>query len=393
MSLFRGFILGLFFLFSAQTVAQSQILSDSSRRVIVPAVQFLLISPDSRGGGMGDTGAATSPDANSHHWNPSKLAFMTEDYGASISYTPWLGQLVNDMWIMYLSGYKKLSDRETIGMSLRYFSMGQLLFTNNTGQPLQEFNPNEFALDATYARQLSPNLSIAGSARFIYSNLAGNVSNSVTQTDARPGTTVAVDLSTYYQKPLSFNSMEGEWALGANISNVGGKISYNNPEQRDFIPANLRIGTRFTGEFDEFNKLSLTLDANKLLVPTPLPDGSHNDKNLISSVMGSFGDAPDGVSEEIQEVMLAVGAEYWYNDIFALRGGYFYEHENKGNRKYFTVGVGLRYQVFAADFSYLIPTEQNNPLQNTMRFTLYFNFNKRNGSNATIEGAPEGAGN
>lgn len=375
-----------FFGLSYHTHAQTTPLGqDSSRRVITTAVQFLLISPDARSAAMGDVGAAITADANAVHWNPSKLAFVDDEWGVSVSFSPWLRNLVNDMSISYLSAYKRIDNRRTVAVSLRYFDMGQLQFTDAIGNIIQDFRPREVAFDGTYAFKLSDNLSLAGTARFIHSNLAGSISNgSVQGGGTKPGNTVAVDLSMYYNKPLNLNTMDAELAFGFNISNVGAKISYNNPEQQDYLPANLRLGSAFTLNFDKSNRLTTALDFNKLLVPTPpvLDDngnvisGQEYDRSLISSVLGSFGDAPDGISEELQEVMIAFGAEYWYNDIFALRGGYYYENPDKGDRSYFTVGLGLRYQMFGFDFAYLIPNQQNHPLSDTLRFSLLLNLDK-----------------
>lgn len=358
---------------SAQPIGQDS----TGRRVITTAVPILLVGPDSRAAGMGDLGAATSPDANAAHWNPSKLAFIKNDWSFGVSYSPWLQRLVNDMWLGYVSGVKRISKTQTVGVSLRYFDMGSLQFTDARGEPLQDFNPREAMIDATFAQQLSTKLSIAGTFRFIHSNLAGNVTNGTPNTNVKAANTGAVDVSMFYKSKLNFKSFKGDWALGANISNIGAPVTYNDAAQQDYLPANLRIGTAFNAEFDEFNKLTLAFDVSKLLVPTPENTAS-NGKNdpVLSSIFKSFGDAPDGFSEEVQEMIFAVGAEYWYADLIALRGGYFHENQNKGNRRYFTVGLGLRYQVFGFDFAYLIPNQQQHPLADTIRFSLLFNINK-----------------
>ncbi len=361
-----------------------------SRRVIAVAVPFLTITPDSRAGGMGEAGVATTPDANSIHWNPAKMAFIDKEAGFAISYNPWLPRLVNDMWLAYLTGYKRISKLETIAGSIRYFNLGNMQFTDINGVVQQDFNPREFAIDITYARKLSNSLSIAPAFRFVNSNLAGAISNSSTNTNARPGNTVAVDISMYYRKKQNWGLLPVEVALGANISNIGLKLTYNDPNSRDFIPTNLRLGTALTGEFDAYNKLTFAFDINKLMVPSPVIVNNRvqmPDKTLISGIFGSFSDAPGGFSEEIQEVMIATGVEYWYNDLIALRGGYFYEHRNKGGRQYFTLGAGLKYQTFAINFAYLLPTGQQNPLADTMRFSLLFNFNKTDKTDG--EGAPK----
>ncbi len=360
---------------------------DSTRRVITTAVQFLLISPDARSAGMGDVGVAIDGDANATHWNPSKLAFAEDEWGVAVSFSPWLRNLVNDMSLSYLSAYKRLDKRRTLAASMRYFDMGSLQFTDAIGNPIQDFIPREFAIDGTYAFQLSEKMSMAGTARFIHSNLAGSISNGTVQGGGtRPGNTVAVDFSMFYKTPLSLGSTDADMAFGFNISNIGAKISYNNPEQRDYLPANLRLGTAFNARFNPRNRLTLALDFNKLLVPTPpilnadgtLRAGKEYDRSLLNSVFGSFTDAPDGLGEELQEVILSFGTEYWYNDIFAIRAGYYYESPNKGDRNYFSVGLGLRYQMFGFDFAYLVPNQQNHPLADTLRFTLLLKLDKSN---------------
>ncbi len=359
----------------------------TGRRVITTAVPILLVGPDSRAAGMGDLGAATSPDANSAHWNPSKLAFIENDWSFGVSYSPWLQKLVNDMWLGYVSGVKRISKTQTVGVSLRYFDMGSLQFTDARGEPLQDFNPREAAIDATFAQQLSKKLSIAGTFRFIHSNLAGNVTNNGPVENVKPANTGAVDVSMFYKSKLDFKSFEGDWALGVNLSNIGAPVTYNDAAQQDYLPANLRIGTALNAQFDEFNKLTFAFDVSKLLVPTPENTAS-NGKNdpVLSSIFKSFGDAPDGFGEEVKEMIFAVGAEYWYADLIALRGGYFHENQNKGNRRYFTLGLGLRYQVFGFDFAYLIPNQQQHPLADTIRFSLLFNINKGDKLDAPEEG-------
>lgn len=386
------FVTGL--LFSISFNSYSQLGQDSDRRVITTAVPFLLISPDARAGAMGDVGVATSPDPSSAHWNPAKFAFMENDWGFSLNYTPWLSRIVNDMSINYLSFYKKLDGEQTIGASLRYFNLGDIQLADFAGNSMGDFNPREFAIDGTYSRKLTENLSIGSSARFILSNLAGSISN--TNNDARAGTSVAADVGIFYTKDLVAGGNTSNLALGANISNIGSKITYNSAADKDFIPTNLRLGSAYTASLDPYNSLTFALDFNKLLVPTtPIYERDENgtlvrnnqgypiiaqgggrdpNRSLLSGIFGSFSDAPDGFSEEIQEIAIAFGTEYWYNNVFAARAGYFYEHENKGNRKYFTVGVGLRYQVFGLDFAYLVPQKQQHPLGETLRFSLVFNF-------------------
>lgn len=357
---------------------------DTARRVISTAVPFLTITPDARAAGMGDAGVAVSSDANATYWNPAKLAFMEKTMGASISFSPWLQKLVNDMSIAYLSGYYKLSKQEAVAVSMRYFNLGSIQFTNANGQPLQDFNPRELALDGTYSRKLSSSFSMALTARYIYSNLAGNISNAGSNVNAQPGSTVAADIAAYYEKKKIIGTIPTTIAFGMTISNIGGKMTYSNPATADFIPTNLRIGTGITAEIDEYNKLIFAFDVSKLMVPTPpirngqgtIVQGKDPNRTLVSAMFGSFNDAPGGISEELKELIYSVGLEYWYKDFIALRGGYFNENQLKGNRKYFTLGMGLRYQSIGLDFAYMVPTSQNHPLADTMRFSLLFDFAK-----------------
>jgi len=366
---------------------------DTSRRVITSAVPFLTISPDARAGAMGEVGSAVSADANTVHWNGSKLAFIENKYGFALSYTPWLGKIINDMSVSYLSGYYKITREQAVAASLRYFDLGDIFFTDEFGVDNGQFSPREIAIDATYSRLLAENFSLGVAIRYIHSNLTGNFSSSTIE--ARPGNSVAVDFSGYWEKDVLLSGANSKFALGGSITNIGAKLSYSDEDNKDFIPTNLRLGTAFTTSLDPFNTLTFGLDFNKLMVPTPpvyeldpttgglavdangdpiVARGKNPDRGLLSGMFGSFTDAPDGFSEELQEFMIGLGLEYWYNDIFAARGGYFHEHQNKGNRKYFTMGVGFRYQVFGIDFAYLVPTEQNHPLAETLRFTLIFDF-------------------
>lgn len=366
--------------------------------VITTAVPFLMIGPDARAGGMADGGVASSPDASSMHWNAAKYAFIEEDFGVSLSYTPWLRNLVNDINIAYLSGYVKLDEMQTIAFSLRYFTLGEITFTDDQGNNMGTFKPNEFALDATYARKLHQNLSLAIAGRFIYSDLTQG--QTVQGQDTKPGISVAADVALYWQKKVSwFSTMDAEFAWGLNISNIGNKMSYTNSGTiRNFIPTNFRAGPRLTLELDEYNKLSFQIDINKLLVPTPpiyaldennnripipgsdkfeIDKGMDPDVPVMRGMLQSWYDAPYGMQEELREFNYSAGMEYWYNNILALRGGFFWEDKSKGNRKYFDLGVGLRYNTFGLDFSYLIPVgAQQHPLQNTMRFSLLFDFGK-----------------
>lgn len=379
--------------------ADEDVLGRDGTRIVSSAVPFLTLAPDIRSAALGDAGSALSADGNAAHWNGARLAFIENaSYGASLSYTPWLKRLINDMSLTYVSGFYKLSQEETIALSLTYFNLGKMIFRDNNGEQIgNEFNPKEYAISGTYARKLSQKLSIALSLKYIRSNLAGNtpINNGGGQT--KPGNSAAADVGVFYKTKFVVSGQEVKWNLGANISNLGAKISYSTNDRAEFLPTNLRLGTALTTDIDEYNAITFTIDANKLMVPTPpiyysdsldangnqvIFDGKDPDRSFMNGVFGSFSDAPDGFSEEMQEVMLSAGVEYWYDQIFAVRGGYFHEHSQKGARKYYTLGFGLKYQVFAFDFAYLIPTTRNHPLQNTLRFGLSFNF----ANNATGEG-------
>jgi hypothetical protein len=375
---------------SAQT-DQSNLLGQIN--TITTAVPFLLISPDARAGGMGDAGVASSADATSIHWNSAKLAFNEKKVGFAVSYTPWLKALVNDMFIAYVSGYSKMKNNQAIGGSLRYFSLGNITFTDNNGNTIRDFKPNEFALDLAYSRKLSDYFSAGMALRYIHSNLTGGTT--VEGADSRAGNSVAADISVFYQKEIEVGKKEAILTAGANISNVGAKISYTETGVRNFLPTNLRIGPGLKIKLNEYNSLAFNLDINKLLVPTPpiyTQDTANSAQNIIvygedpdvgiaAGIFQSFSDAPDGLREELREVNLGFGMEYWYDNQFAFRTGYFFEDQRKGNRKYFTIGAGLRYNVFGLDLAYLIPTDQRNPLENTLHFTLTFDFDAMAGAN------------
>jgi hypothetical protein len=365
-------------------------------RVITTAVPFMSIAPDARSGAMGEAGVATEPDANSMHWNPAKYAFIEKDFGFGISYSPWLRRLVNDINVAYVSGFGRIDDKSAVAGTLRYFSLGDITFTDEFGNDLGTYRPNEFALDATYSRKFSEFISGAVAARFIYSNLTQG--QYVQGAETKPGTSIAADVAVYYQKPVSMGSTDGEVRWGINISNIGNKISYSSSTiKKDFIPTNFRVGAGLTVELDDYNSLAATLDVNKLLVPTPpvyavddstgqpvydqqgnlvIDMGLNPDVSPVQGLIQSWYDAPYGFSEEMREFSFAFGLEYWYAKQFSVRGGFFYEDATKGNRRFFTVGAGLRYNVFGLDLSYLIPVQQQNPLENTLRFTLVFNFDK-----------------
>lgn len=344
--------------------------------VVTTAVPFLRISPDARAGAMGDLAIATTPDASSSYFNLGKVPFNELNTGLNLTYTPWLKRLVNDVYLASLAGYHKLDENQAISASLRYFSLGQIQFTDNFGNPLQSFNPREFGIDVGYSRKLGERTGFGVGLKYIYSNLAGG---SVGGNTYKPGTSVAGDLGLYHNTQ---NEAGQGWAFGAALTNLGAKISYtDNADQKDFIPANLGVGATYTAVMDETNKIMFGIDINKLLVPTPpnLGDSAglsqYRQKSVVSSWFSSFGDAPGGFSEELREFQISAGAEYWYANQFALRGGYFYENPTKGNRRYFTAGVGIKYNVFGLNFSYLIPTGSGinqNPLANTLRFSLVF---------------------
>ena len=363
-------------LFAQKTFAQATT-STTGANTILTGVPFLTIAPDSRAGAMGDVGAATSPDMNSQHWNPAKYAFISSEIGVGLSYTPWLRNLVDDINLAYLVGYKKLDDQQTISASLRYFSLGDISFMSEYGDPQGQQSPNEFAIDMAYTRLSSDHFSGAVALRYIRSDLTGGqLVNGVPST---AGTSYAADIAFYYQNEMRINRKESTLSAGIDISNIGSKISYTDGETKDFIPTDLRLGVGYKTEMDRYNTIGFYFDANKLLVPTPNRDSVDivagdfsKDKSVIAGIFSSFGDAPGGFQEELQEINLSLGIEYWYNEQFALRAGYFYENQNKGNRKFFTAGAGLKLNVFALDFSYLIPTERNNPLENTLRFSLSF---------------------
>jgi len=363
------------------TSMKSYAQNDGSTRewgTITTAVPFLMIGPDARSGGMGDVGAATTPDGNSIYWNASKLAFVEKSIGFNVSYVPWLKGLVDDIGLGYVSGYSKIGDKQTVGASLRYFSLGNITFTNDQGVNQGTYKPNEFAVDLAYSRKLSENFSAAVVGKFIYSNLT--LGQNVGGVESRAGTSVAADISMYYKKPLRFSrGKTGEWGLGVSINNIGNKISYTSSTEKDFIPTNLKIGTTFSMDIDDYSFISFSADINKLLVPTPpvldslgqpIPPYKDNNVPPVQGMIQSFYDAP--FKEELQEINYAFGLEYWYDKQFAIRGGYFHENPHKGNRQYFTLGAGLRYNVFGLDFSYLIATNPNNPLKNTLRFTLSY---------------------
>jgi hypothetical protein len=358
---------------------------------------------------MGDAGCATSTDVNSIHWNASKLAFADKKMGVGVSYTPWLRALVPDINLAYLSGYYKTKKHGTFAASLRYFSLGDITFTDINGTVIGQFRPNEFAFDVAYGAKLSKNFSVGGAVRYINSNLTGGIN--VAGATTHSGHAIAVDISALYRKEkIKLGDKKAIAAIGLNISNVGSKLSYSDrggKNNSDFLPINMRLGGSLTLQLDDYNSIAFCADANKLLVPTP-PIYKHNvdslnhdagvaydangdpvilygkdpHRGVASGIFGSFNDAPGGSKEELREINYSVGMEYWYNKLFAIRAGFFYENPYKGNRKFFTLGAGVKYNVFGLDFAYLIPTQQRNPLENTLRFTLTFDFDAFKAQNA-----------
>jgi hypothetical protein len=361
----------------------------NNNRTPIPAVPFLSIPPDSRAAGMGDVGVATSPDANSTFWNPAKLAFIDQPMGASLSYTPWLRNLVNDMSLSYLSGFYKLDKNSTIAATINYFDLGYIQFTNDKGVTTGDYYSKEFSFAASYARKLSSNLGVGVSLRYINSDLTGN--NVINNVATKPGTSAAGDISIYRSpkntgKPLT-------WAWGANISNLGGKINYGGSGGKYFIPTNFRLGTSANFKKTAFNRLSVSLDMNKLMIPTPpqrnekgeiIKGKDINEGAALGRIFGSFADAPDGISEELKEITWSLGAEYAYKEQFMFRGGYFYENKQKGGRSYLTAGFGAKFSdKYNFDFAYLFQPSQggnSSPLNNTLRFTLGIFFDKNSKS-------------
>lgn len=386
------FLLSLLFLFNTQVQAQEEINYSQFLNTITTAVPFLMIGPDSRAGGMGDVGVATTPDANSAYWNNAKSAFLEQEQALTISYIPWLRSLVSDIY-MAQAGYTwKPNEKMSVSHGLRYFSLGEITFRGEDASLLQIVNPNELAIDILgVGYKLNQRFSGGFGVRYIFSNLTSGAA--VGGSDSKAGNAIAVDLNAFYKKPISLGDKNADYMFGINVQNIGNKVSYSESAERDFIPMNLKLGTGINIEIDAFNEFGIYMDINKLLVPTPPAykkegNGFAEDANgnyLIESGMDpnvstaqgliqSFYDAPGGMAEEFNEINWSVGAEYWYDQQFALRLGYFYENPNKGNRNHMTMGLGLKYQIFNLDFSYLVPFTQRNPLENTLRFTMSFDF-------------------
>lgn len=414
----------IFSFVAMSTFAQDGVTDDQLQlNTITTAVPFMSITPDSRAGAMGDAGTALSASSTSLYWNTSMLNFAEEKSAISISYTPWLRKLTNDIHLSYLSGYYKINDRHAIGGALRYFNLGEITFTDESANVIREDKPNEFEITGGYAFRLSDKMSVGINGKFIYSNLTGGLP--VAGVETKPGVAGATDISfTYSSDEAKIGSTKGTYNFAATINNVGNKIAYSSASSgfRDFLPMNLKIGNAFVADFDEYNKVTFSVDVQKLLVPTPPTyevingervriAGRENNVGVISGMLQSFYDAPgvvltDEVSgdylqnddgsyqikkgsrflEELTEINLAAGMEWWYNEVFAIRGGFFYEHNNKGARQFFNLGAGFKYNKFGIDISYLAALKRNNPLANTLRFTLRMALGGTESSSST---APE----
>lgn len=403
--LFIALILSCFTGFSQPNGGATQ--NDLQLNTITTALPFMAITPDSRAGGMGDAGTALSPSSSSIYWNTSILIFSEKKSEISLSYTPWLRQLTNDIHLSYLSGYYKINKQHAIGGALRYFSLGEITFTDASGNVIRDDKPSEFELTGAYAFKLSDKLSIGVNGKFAYSNLTGGLT--VAGVNTKPGVVGAADLSfSYYNDKVKFGKTKGIYTFATTLNNIGNKVAYSELSQRDFIPMNLKIGNSFLAKFDAYNEVVFSLDIQKLLVPTPasynptlgsnlgdLMSGKTNDVGVINGMLQSFYDAPGVVAtdangeyiknpdgtyevvkgtrfkEEMAEINLAAGVEWWYNNTFAIRGGVFYESKNKGNRQFMNIGASLKYNMFGIDFSYLASLNgRQSPLANTLRFTL-----------------------
>lgn len=373
----KKIILTFFVLVITKTIAQE--------RAITTGVPFLQIAADARAAGMGDIGVASSPDTYSQQWNPAKYAFATDKQGFSVSYTPYLTDIVNDISLGQVTYYNRFNERSAFAGSIRYFGLGEIELRQDANDPARLVSPNEFAIDGSYSLQLSDKFSMAVAGRFIHSNLKVTSDNG----DASPASTFAVDIAGYYQsEEIAYSDFNGRWRGGFNIQNLGPKISYDNDEfSNNFLPANLKIGGGFDFILDDYNKVAVNLEFNKLLVPTPQFESTdtaaeatqkredYRKTGWVSGIFKSFGDAPGGFSEELKEITYALGVEYEYQDSFSLRSGYFHESDQKGARKFFSLGAGFKYNVVKVDVSYLFSASKvKNPLENTLRFSLTFNF-------------------
>ena len=380
---FRIFIVGILSCLSLGVKAADD---DETKEKLFNPVGYAVISqtiaPDARGGGLGDVGAATDPDVNSQYWNPAKYPFNISRAGVSLNFTPWLRSLVNDMNLAYLSGYYRIGDYSAVSASLRYFNMGEVYTEDPSVNPnAMTINPYEMSLDVAYSLMLSEKFSLAAAIRWIYSDMRFDYKE-----DSSPASAFAADIAAYYQNYVVIGQRECQLGVGLNISNIGSKITFSGEEYSEFLPANLRLGASLMIPIDEYNRITLAADANKFLVPTvpQQEEGEdaaeykdrvlreYNDVSAISGIFKSFSDAPGGFKEEMEEINYGLGAEYVYNDKFALRAGYHHESQSKGNRKYFTVGAGFKMNVFSLDAAYVVATAKSNPLDQTLRFTLSF---------------------
>ena len=375
-------LMGLSFLLLLPASAAAQIDKNKIFNPVYTAVTSQTIAPDARAAGMGDVGAATDPDVNSQYWNPAKYPFTISRAGVSLNYTPWLRELVNDMYLANLAGYYRIGDYSAVSGSLRYFNMGEVMMSSSqSGSNDMTINPYEMSVDLAYALMLSEHLSLSAGVRWIYSDLTYDYTS-----ETSPGSAFAADIAAYYQNYVDIGQRECQLGIGLNLSNIGSKINFGSTDNSEFIPTNMRLGASLMIPVDEFNRFTIAADANKLLVPTrPIQkDGEskvdydtrlqrdYYDVSSIGGIFKSFSDAPGGLKEELQEVSWSLGGEYIYNDKFALRAGYHHESETKGNRKYFTVGAGFKMSAFSLDAGYVIATAKSNPLDQTLRFTLTF---------------------
>ena len=395
----------------SQANGQGVTQNDIQLNTITTALPFLGINPDSRSGAMGDAGTALSPNSSSTMWNTAMLNFAESKSEIGVSYTPWLRQLTNDMHLSYLSGFARVGDRHVIGGALRYFSLGEITFTDQGGNYIREFKPNEFELTLSYAFKLAERHSIGINGKFALSNLTGGLVTAGTETKSAIAGIADISYA-HRNEDINWFGINGVYSLGVVIANVGNKVAYSANARRDFLPTTLRIGNAYTAKIDKYNSLTVSVDVSKLLVPTPpiyamvdgertLISGKNNDVGVIAGMIQSFYDAPGRIvkddngdpiqnedgsfqvkkgskfGEEMREIMIGSGLEYWYNNIFSVRGGYFYENISKGGRQFFTMGVGFKYNIFSFDFSYLAAMKRNNPLANTMRFTLRFTLGEK----------------
>ena len=378
------FILFLFFFLPSLVMSQTTgtNTNGTNSSAIPTAVPFLNITPDSRSGAMGEAGVAISPDVNANFWNPAKLAFLQNNNDIALSYSPWLRQLVPDISLSYLSYAHKIDERNSIGLSLRYFNYGTIQLTDANQNNEGTYSPNEFSINGAYSRKFGDEFSLGLTMGFVHSNLSNAFFSGASGQQARAGNALAAGVSLFYTSLTQEFGKDAIFSFGANVSNIGSKISYSDTGPSYFLPANLKIGFANTWNMDDYNQLTVTFDLNKLLAPTPpirdangnIIKGTDDNVSVVSGIFGSFTDAPGGFSEELQEINVSPGIEYWYNQQFALRAGYFYQNPNKGGAQYMTFGVGFKYSDYTFDFSYLAASQQNSPLANTLRFTISANF-------------------